>query len=65
MLPFLVDIVRGLPLICVPALYYSARDEASIERGVISFFVIHLALASIAAIPTGCKDPGRLEKIAR
>ena len=62
-----MDILRGLPLICVPALYCSGRDHvASIERGVISFFVIHLALASIAAIPTGSEEPtGRLEKIAR
>lgn len=67
MLPFLVDILRGLPLISVPALYYSASEstESSIEAGVISFIVIHFSLAFIAVIDTGRESPAWWEKLAR
>lgn len=57
-LPILLDIVRALPLICVDT-------ESSIEAGVISFFVIHFALASIAFIDTGKENPKWWEKLAR
>ena len=66
MLPFLVNIVRALPLICVPALYYrNETTESSIELGVISFIVIHFVLAFIAVIDTGRKHPSWWEKLAR
>ena len=65
-LPVLVDILRGFPLISVPALYYSARTtESSIEAGVISFIVIHFVLAFIAVIDTGMEDPKWWERLAR
>ena len=65
MLPFLVNIVRSLPIVCVPAFYYSGVDETSITAGVISFFVLHFVLAAIAVVDTGKKDPKWFEKIAR
>jgi len=65
MLPFLVDIVRALPLVCVPALYYRGETESSVKAGVISFFVIHFLLAFIAVIDTGKENPNKLEKLAR
>lgn len=66
-LPILVDIARGLPLICFPALYYRGDTESSVEAGVLSFFVIHFLLAFIAVIDTGKERPKfpKLEKLAR
>ncbi|XP_078369689.1 uncharacterized protein LOC144653542 [Oculina patagonica] len=65
-LPFLVDIARGLPLICVPV-YYRDGTVSTIEAAgsVISFFVIHFLLAFIAVIDTGKEHPSKLEKLAR
>ena len=61
-----MNIFRGLPLIGVPAIYYHEGNEASIEVGVIIFFVIHLILAFIGAFAdTGAKKPKLWEKIAR
>jgi len=60
-----VDLVRALPLICVPALSYLGETESSVKAGVISFFVIHFLLAFIAVIDTGKKKPKKLEKLAR
>ena len=60
-----MDIVRGLPLICVPALYYRGDTESSVKAGVISFFVIHFLLAFIAVIDTGKEDPNKWEQLAR
>jgi len=67
MLPFLVDILRSLPLIIVPALITSASEptKSSIEVGVVSFIVIHFVLAFIAVIDTGQDNPRWWEKLAR
>ena len=60
-----MDIVRGLPLICIPALYHRGDTEWSVSAGVISFFVIHFLLAFIAVIDTGKEDPNKWEQLAR
>ena len=65
MLPFLVEFIRCLPLICVAVICYSGGDEASITAGVISFFVLHFVLAFIAVKDTGKEHPKWLEKMAR
>ena len=66
-LPVLVNIFRGLPLIsAVPAIYYGGDNETLVQPGVFIFFVIHLILACIGAFAgTGAKEPKLWEKIAR
>ncbi|XP_078355309.1 uncharacterized protein LOC144639920 [Oculina patagonica] len=59
----LVNVVRGLPLIIVPAIYHGT--ELSVKIGVISFFAVHLVLVFIALIDTGAEQPGLWEKVAR
>lgn len=66
LLPLLINVLRGLPLIAVPAVYYSEGDESSIEAGVLTFFAIHLVLAAIGALAdTGAQNPNLWGKIAR
>ncbi|KAL9981897.1 hypothetical protein ACROYT_G010660 [Oculina patagonica] len=62
-LPCLVYVLRGLPLVVVPALYHDA--EPYVKIGVIIFFAVHLVLVFIALIDTGAEQPGWWEKIAR
>ncbi|XP_078363488.1 uncharacterized protein LOC144647573 [Oculina patagonica] len=62
-LPCVVDVLRCLPLIVVPALYHGS--EPSVKIGVIIFFAVHLVLVFIALIDTGAEQPGWLEKVAR
>lgn len=64
--PLLINILRGLPLIVVPAIYYRGDNGAtSIEAGVITFFVIHLILALIGSFAdTGTENPKWWQKIA-
>ena len=65
-MPLLINFLRGLPLIAVPAVYFTVGGERSIEVGVIVFFVIHLILAFIGAFAdTGAGKPKLWEKIAR
>lgn len=66
MVPLLINVIRGLPLIAVPAIYYRGGNGIrSIEAGVITFFVIHLILALIGAVAdTGTENPKWWQKIA-
>ncbi|XP_022799703.1 uncharacterized protein LOC111337632 [Stylophora pistillata] len=66
LLPILINILRGLPLTAVPAVYCNEGDEESIKAGVFTFFAIHLVLAFIGALAdTGVQDPSSWDKIAR
>ncbi|PFX19864.1 hypothetical protein AWC38_SpisGene15695 [Stylophora pistillata] len=71
LLPILINILRGLPLIAVPAVYFSkgdeeSRDEWSIKAGVFTFFAIHLVLAFIGALADrGAQTQNVWKKIAR
>ncbi|PFX19866.1 Retrovirus-related Pol polyprotein from transposon 17.6 [Stylophora pistillata] len=66
LLPILINILRGLPLIAVPAVYYNEGDESSIKAGVFTFFIIHLVLAFIGTLAdTGAQNPNLWEKIGR
>lgn len=67
-MPILIDILRALPLMFGPMTYSSDETtETTIKQGVISFGLIHFALALIAVIDTGKKQPKwpTLEKLAR
>ncbi|CAH3113874.1 unnamed protein product [Pocillopora meandrina] len=65
LLPILINILRGLPLIAVPAVYYGRGDVWSIKAGVFTFFAIHPMLACIGAFAvTGAEIPSLWEKIA-
>lgn len=67
-MPTLINILRALPLMFGPMTYSSDETiETTIKQGVISFGLIHFALALIAVIDTGKKKPKwpTLEKLAR
>ena len=65
LLPCLVHMVRGIPLIAAPALYRCNCMASPITIGVISFFIIHCMLAFIAIVDTGAVEPGWWEKVSR
>ena len=54
-LPCLVHVLRGLPLIVVPAACHGVK--LSVRVGVIICFVVHLVLVFIALIDTGAEQP--------
>ncbi|XP_022799733.1 uncharacterized protein LOC111337653 [Stylophora pistillata] len=66
LLPLVINITRGLPLIVISAVYFTAGSEWLIKIGGTVFFVIHLILALIGAFAdTGAETPNCWEKIAR
>ncbi|XP_068730719.1 uncharacterized protein [Montipora capricornis] len=66
-LPFVIDIARALPLICMPlAVHFGAADSDSASKvAVICFIVVHFVLVLLAFVHTGSKDPRWCEKLAR
>ncbi|XP_068684619.1 uncharacterized protein [Montipora foliosa] len=65
-LPFVIDILRALPLICVPpVVHYGVVDsDSATKNAVICFIVIHFVLALIAFVHTGSRNPSWREKLA-
>lgn len=65
MLPFLIEILRGLPLVTFPLLYFAGGSEKWVAIGVLIFFIVLLVLVIFAVMDTGSKDPNKLELVAR
>ncbi|XP_068681781.1 uncharacterized protein [Montipora foliosa] len=66
-LPFVIEIARALPLICVPlAAYFGvAESDSASTVAVICFIFVHFVLVLLAFVHTGSKDPKWWEKLAR
>ena len=65
MLPFLVEVIRGLPLITFPLIYFAGGSEEWVAIGV-AIFVVFLGMFLVFAVMrTGSKNPTRLEMVSR
>ncbi|KAL9973415.1 hypothetical protein ACROYT_G019873 [Oculina patagonica] len=64
-LPFIIEGIRGLPLITFPLVYFAGGSEMWVAIGVFVFFVMLSLMAVLAVMKTGNRNPSRLEKVAR
>ena len=65
MLPPLIELIRVLPLVFFVGIYLRTRKGEYLTIGVLMFFGCSLLLAFMALVPTGGRDVGRLERLAR
>ena len=65
MVPLLVEVIRVLPLLTFPLMYFAGGDEKWVEIGVAIFWVMLLMLVVVAVQKTGDENPGCLEKVTR
>lgn len=65
MLPFLVEVLRGLPLVTFPLVYFAGGSETWVAIGVLIFFIVLLVLVFFAVMKTGRQNPNKLELVAR
>ena len=65
MLPFVIEIIRGLPLITFPMVQFAGGDNIWVDIGVFVFFFMSLMLTVFAVMTTGRKNPSRAEIVAR
>ena len=68
-LPFVIEVLRVLPLVTFPLVYFMkgerADDEKWVAIGVLSFFILLGALTIFSVLRTGSKNPGTLETLTR
>ena len=64
-MPFLMEMLRGVPLIVLFAAYLRTRNGTYILAGFLVILLSTIVLSLIALVPTGSKHRGRLERIAR
>ena len=64
-MPFLMEMLRGVPLIVLFAAYRRTRNGTYILAGFLVILLSTIVLSLIALVPTGSKHRGRLERIAR
>ncbi|XP_068718431.1 uncharacterized protein [Montipora capricornis] len=68
-LPVVVEIVRVLPLVTFPLVYFinggKDEDEVWVAIGVLLFFIMALILVFISVLNTGQENPGTVERITR
>lgn len=64
-LPLIVEVIRVLPLVTFPVVYFAGGDEKWVEIGVAIFWVLLLVLSIISVQRTGDENPGHVEKITR
>ena len=59
-----MELIRVIPLVIFGAIFIKTREEY-LAIGILMFFGMSLLFASMALVPTGGKDVGRLERLAR
>ena len=64
-MPFLMEMLRGVPLIVLFAAYFRTRNGTYILAGFLVILLSTIVFSLIALVPTGSKHRGRLERIAR
>ena len=64
-LPLVIEVLRILPLMICLFLYWQTGRRRYLVIGILTFFGLLILLTFTALIPTGSKNPGRLERIAR
>ena len=68
-LPFVIEIVRVLPLVTFPLVYFlkgeRADDEIWVAIGVLLFFILLGVLTIFSVLRTGHENPGSLERLTR
>ena len=69
LLPFAIEVIRVLPLVTFPLVYFvrgeKEEDEKWIAIGVLVFFVLLLILTLISTLKTGSENPGTVEKLTK
>lgn len=65
MLPFLIELLRGLPLVTFPLVYFAGGSENWVAIGVLIFFIVLLVMVILAVMNTGSKTPTKLELVVR
>lgn len=64
-LPLVIEVLRILPLMLCLILYWQTGRRRYLVIGILTFFGLLILLTLTALIPTGSKNPGRVERIAR
>lgn len=64
-LPLVVEVVRILPLMLFLIIYWETGRDVYLAIGILTFFGLLVLLTLTALVPTGSRNPGRLERIAR
>ncbi|XP_074621395.1 uncharacterized protein LOC141879929 isoform X2 [Acropora palmata] len=68
-LPFVIEVVRVLPLVTFPLVYFlkgeRADDEIWVAIGVLLFFILLGVLTIFSVLRTGHENPGSLERLTR
>lgn len=64
-LPLVIEVLRILPLMLSLIHYWQTGRRKYLRIGNLTFFGLLILLTLTALIPTGSKNPGRLERIAR
>ena len=60
-----MEVIRVLPLVTFPVVYFAGGDEKWVEIGVAIFWALLLVLSIISVQRTGDENPGHVEKITR
>ena len=60
-----MELIRVIPLVIFGAIFIKTREDEYLAIGILMFFGMSLLFASMALVPTGGKDVGRLERLAR
>ena len=67
--PYIVEVVRVLPLVTFPLVYFTkgekTDDEMWVAIGVLLFFIMLGILTIFSVLRTGRENPGTLEKLTR
>ena len=64
-LPPLIESIRVIPLVVLVAIFIITRKGEYLAIGILIFLGISPLLAFMALVPTGGRDVGRLERLAR
>ena len=67
--PYIVEVVRVLPLVTFPLVYFmkgeKADDEMWVAIGVLLFFIMLGILTIFSVLRTGRENPGTMERLTR
>lgn len=60
-----MEIIRAAPLVTFFIIYIVTGDDDYLTAGLLIYLSIMILLALVALVPTGGRERGRLERIAR
>ena len=61
----MIELIRVIPLVISVGIFIMTGQDEYLAIGILIFFGISLLLAFMALVPTGGRDVGRLEQLAR